>query len=56
MMGAMLEPVPERAQARAVGLSLQGPDVGTLHPLGTDVDSLVGGLESLRVALEETTG
>ena len=43
------------AVARAVELSLQGPDMGTLQPLGTDVDSLVGELESLRVALEETT-
>jgi hypothetical protein len=41
--------------ARAVELSLQGPDVGTLQPLGSDVDDLVGELESLRVALEETT-
>jgi hypothetical protein len=38
-----------------VELSLQGPDVGTLQPLGSDVDDLVGELESLRVALEETT-
>ncbi len=42
------------AVARAVELSLQSPDLGTLQPLGTDVDSLVGELESLRVALEET--
>jgi hypothetical protein len=40
--------------ARAVELSLQGPDMGTLQPLGSDVDDLVGELESLRVALEET--
>lgn len=44
------------AVARGVELSLQGPDVGTLQPLGSDVDSLVGELESLRVALEETGG
>jgi len=44
------------AVARAVELSLQSPDLGTLQPLGSDVDSLVGELESLRVALEETTG
>ena len=44
------------AVARAVELSLQSPDVGTLQPLGSDVDSLVGELESLRVALEETGG
>jgi hypothetical protein len=42
--------------ARAVELSLQGPDMGTLQPLGSDVDNLVGELESLRVALEETAG
>ena len=44
------------AVARAVELSLQSPDVGTLQPLGSDVDNLVGELESLRVALEETGG
>jgi len=44
------------AVARGVELSLQSPDVGTLQPLGSDVDSLVGELESLRVALEETGG
>ena len=42
------------AVARAVELSLKEPDLGTLAPLGSDVDSLVGELESLRVALEET--
>ena len=42
--------------ARAVELSLQGPDLGTLQPLGSDVETLVGELESLRVALEETSG
>jgi len=42
------------AVARAVELSLQSPDLGTLQPLGSDVDSLVGELESLRLALEET--
>ncbi len=44
------------AVARAVELSLQSPDLGTLQPLGSDVDNLVGELESLRVALEETGG
>jgi hypothetical protein len=43
------------AVARAVELSLNAPDLGTLQPLGSDVDSLVGELESLRVALEETS-
>lgn len=42
------------AVARAVELSLHAPDMGSLQPLGTDVESLVGELESLRVALEET--
>ena len=44
------------AVARGVELSLQSPDVGTLQPLGSDVDSLVGELESLRLALDETGG
>jgi hypothetical protein len=43
------------AAARAVELSLQAPDAGSLQPLGSDVDSLVGELETLRVALEETS-
>jgi hypothetical protein len=42
------------AVARAVELSLHAPDLGSLQPLGSDVDSLVGELETLRVALEET--
>jgi hypothetical protein len=42
------------AVARAVELSLHEPDMTSLQPLGSDVDSLVGELESLRVALEET--
>ena len=44
------------AVARAVELSLKEPDLGTLQPLGSDVDNLVGELETLRVALEETSG
>ncbi len=43
------------AVARAVELSLKDTDLGTLQPLGSDVDSLVDELESLRVALDETT-
>lgn len=41
--------------ARAVELSLSG-DHGLLHGLGSDVDSLVGEMEALRLALEETGG
>ncbi len=41
--------------ARAVELSLSGDD-GQLHGLGSDVDSLVGEMEALRLALEETGG
>lgn len=45
--------------ARAVELSLSGdPDMlrGQLHGLDSDVDSLVGEMEALRLALEETGG
>ncbi len=46
----------DEAVARGVELSLQtGPSVD-LSPLSADVDSLVGELESLRQALEETSG
>lgn len=38
------------------GTVAPGPRLGTLQPLGSDVDSLVGEQESLRVALEETSG
>jgi hypothetical protein len=41
--------------ARAVELSLSG-DHGRLQGLGSDVDSLVGEMEALRLALEETGG
>jgi hypothetical protein len=41
--------------ARAVELSLSG-DQGRLHGLGADVEDLVGEMESLRLALEETGG
>jgi hypothetical protein len=41
--------------ARAVELSLSG-DQGQLHGLDSDVDTLVGEMEALRLALEETGG
>jgi hypothetical protein len=42
--------------ARGVELSLRTADSADLSPLSADVDSLVGELESLRQALEETNG
>ena len=45
----------DEAVARAVELSLSG-DSGQLSGLGSDVDSLVGEMEALRVALEDTGG
>lgn len=51
-----LEAQLNEAVARAVELSLSAPDAGALQPLGTDVDTLVGELESLRLALDETAG
>ena len=44
------------AVARAVELSLSAADIGALQPLGSDVENVVGELESLRQALEETGG
>lgn len=44
----------DEAVARAVELSLSG-DTGQLSGLGSDVDVLVGEMESLRQALEETS-
>ena len=44
------------AVARAVELSLSAADAGALQPLGSDVENVVGELESLRQALEETGG
>jgi hypothetical protein len=41
------------ARAVEVSLSLETGDVGGVSPLGTDVENIVGELESLRVALEE---
>ncbi|WP_341249956.1 hypothetical protein [Euzebya pacifica] len=45
----------DEAVARAVELSLSG-DSGQLSGLDSDVDSLVGEMEALRVALEDTGG
>lgn len=45
----------DEAVARAVEISLHPSDVAAASPLGTDVDALVGELESLRQALEETS-
>jgi hypothetical protein len=44
------------AVARAVELSLSADDIGAVQPLGSDVDTVVGELEALRLALEETGG
>lgn len=44
----------DEAVARAVELSVQAADLAELGPLAGDVDALVGELDSLRVALEET--
>ena len=46
----------DEAVARAVELSLTGGGRGDLQPLSAEVDSLVEELESLRQALEETSG
>jgi len=43
----------DEAVARAVELSLNA-DVGALGGLGSDVDAVVGDMEALRQALEET--
>lgn len=44
----------DEAVARAVELSVTASDGSDLSPLSADVESLVGELESLRLALEET--
>lgn len=44
----------DEAVARAVELSLRADDVGDLGGLGSDVDTLVGEMEALRQALDET--
>ena len=45
----------DEAVARALELSLHTGDSADLRPLSADVETLVGELESLRQALEETT-
>jgi hypothetical protein len=44
----------DESVARAVELSLSGAQAGALQPLGSDVENVVGELEALRLALEET--
>ncbi len=44
----------DEAVARAVELSLGTADAPGLQPLGSDVETVVGELESLRLALDET--
>lgn len=44
----------DEAVARAIELSVRAADLAELGPLSTDVDALVGELESLRVGLQET--
>jgi len=44
------------AVARAVELSMSAADIGAVQPLGSDVENVVGELEALRQALEETGG
>lgn len=46
----------DEAVARSLEISLHAGDVSQLGPLTEDVDGLVGELESLRLALEETAG
>jgi hypothetical protein len=45
----------DEAVARAVELSLDASDSSAVSPLGNDVDTVVGELESLRLGLEEST-
>lgn len=45
----------DEAVARAVELSLNASDSSAVQPLGNDVDTVVGELESLRLGLEEST-
>lgn len=46
----------DEAVARAIELSVSAADAGALQPLGADLDNVVDELESLRLALEETSG
>jgi len=46
----------DEAVARAVEISLRAGDADALSPLSDDVDGVVGELEALRQALEETAG
>jgi hypothetical protein len=46
----------DEAVARSVEVSLSAGDVSQLGPLNDDVEGVVGELESLRQALEETSG
>ena len=50
---SLLDARLDEAVARAVELSLRAEDVAELGGLGGDVETLVGEMESLRVALEE---
>lgn len=45
----------DEAVARAVELSLSQADAETIGGLGSDVDDIVGEMEALRLALEETS-
>lgn len=45
----------DEAVARAVELSLSSADAATIGGLGSDVDDIVGEMEALRLALEETS-
>lgn len=46
----------DEAVARAIELSVPATDASDLSPLTADVENVVGELESLRLALEETGG
>jgi hypothetical protein len=50
-----LEAQLDEAVARAIELSLNASDSRAVNPLGNDVDTVVGELESLRLGLEESS-